>query len=154
MTSLPAIETLLPHGRGMILIDRLTHCKGDLTRAEIAVRRDGRFADGGGVPGWVGLEYMAQTIAAAEGLTRLRAGKPVQVGLLLGCRAYRCATPRFALGWILECEARLLLRGGDGVTVSSCELRSGGRVLAQAEIKAYQPDDIEPFLATLTMEAA
>ena len=57
-SSLPAIETLLPHQAPMLLLDRL--CAVDASRACCETRVGARHAlllDGeGNLPGWVGIE--------------------------------------------------------------------------------------------------
>ena len=80
-SSLPAIETLLPHQAPMLLLDRL--CAADAQQARCETRIGARHAlllDGeGNLPGWVGIELMAQTIAAWAGMQG-------------GCAASRCVS--------------------------------------------------------------
>jgi predicted hotdog family 3-hydroxylacyl-ACP dehydratase len=82
----------------------------------------------------------------------VRAGKPVQIGLLLGSRAYKSEVGWFKPGWTLGVRVTQLLKAADGVSAFACELSHGERLLARAEIKAYQPDDIEPYLSDLAEE--
>ena len=49
-------------------------------------------------------------------------------------------------------RASQLLKQADGVSAFACEISHGGKRLAHAEIKAYQPDDIEPYLNDLAKE--
>lgn len=146
------ITDLLPHGAGMVLLDALSAQGPDWAEAQVTIRPDSPFGDDHGVPGWVGIEYMAQTLAAFEGAQRLRAGQPVQVGLLLGARSYQSEVALFPVGWTLTVRVSQLLKAADGVSAFACELSQGGRRLAHAEIKAYQPEDIEPFLNKLAKE--
>lgn len=150
---LPAIATLIPQGPGMVLLDRMTACGEDWGEAEVTIRPDSQFGEGArGVPGWVGIEYMAQALGAFQGWQRLKAGKAVQVGLLLGTRRYQSEVGRFETGWTLRVRVTQLLKAEDGVSAFACELAHGGRRLAHAEIKAYQPEDIEPYLNDLAKE--
>lgn len=149
-----AVEELLPHGPTMRLLDRLVSYDADTVTCEVTIRPDSRFCAEGGVPAWVGIEYMAQALCAYIGIQRLQEGRPVQVGLLLGTRAYDCALAAFPLGSRLEVSAELLFRNPDGVCAFACALRLDGRGVASAEIKGFGPDDIEPFLADLAKEAA
>ena len=152
MADFPPVATLIPQGAGMVLLDRMVACGEDWGECEVTIRRDSLFFADGAVPGHVGIEYMAQTLGAYEGLLRVRAGKPVQVGLLLGARSYTSGIGRFELGWTLRVRASQLLKAADGVSAFACEIRHGDRSLARAEIKAYQPDDIEPYLNDLAKE--
>ena len=148
----PPVASLIPQGPGMVLLDRMVAMGEDWGECEVTIRPDSLFCAGGAVPAHVGIEYMAQTLGALEGLWRVRAGKPVQVGLLLGARSYRSEVGRFEVGWTLRVRASQLLKAADGVSAFACEITHGGRRLAHAEIKAYQPDDIEPYLNDLAKE--
>ena len=61
------IENYVPHRGAMLLIDRLVSADAEGAVAEVIVPRDGLFLQDAGMPSWVGLEYMAQTVAAWAG---------------------------------------------------------------------------------------
>ena len=143
------LPQVLPHGPDMLLLDRLAGYTSDSLTCEVDVKPGAKFFDGAGVPAHVGLEYMAQALGAFTGVARLQQGKPVQLELLLGSRAYQASVARFAAGTTLTVMAKLLFWDPDGVCAFACEIRDGGRVLATAEVKGYEPDDIEPFLRKL-----
>lgn len=148
------LPQLLPHGPGMVLLDRLAGYDAESLTCEVTIRPDSRFCDGRQVPAWVGVEYMAQTLGAFTGVARLQDGRPVQIELLLGTRAYDAAVPAFAVGRRLTVRTRLLFWDPDGVCAFACEIRDGAAVLATAEIKGFEPEDIEPFLRNLTGASA
>lgn len=144
------VAELLPHGAAMVLLDRLLACDADSATCELTIRADSRFSQAGrGVPGWVGVEYMAQTLCAYIGAVRRQAGQSIQIELLLGTRAYDCARPWFTPGTTLTVRAELLMRSADGVCAFACRIQQGADTVAQAEIKAYAPDDIEDYLKHL-----
>ncbi len=147
------LPDVLPHGPGMLLLDRIAGYTGDTLSCEVDVKPDTKFCDGHAVPAWVGLEYMAQTLGAYTGISRLQDGKPVQLELLLGSRAYECAVPAFPVGSTLVVIARLLFWDDDGVCAFACEIREQGRLLATAEVKGFEPEDIEPFLHQVETKA-
>ena len=100
----------------------------------------------GGVPAWVGLEYMAQTVAAYSGALGLARGGAVKVGMLLGTREYAADVPRFAPGE-LEVLARIDIFQENGVSSVHCRIRApGGGILAQAQITVIDVPDIRKFL--------
>src|SRR5262249_45980544 len=66
-TSAIPIGELLRHGPEMTLIDRLVSYDQQKSVAAVEIGPASRFFDGDGVPGWVGIEYMAQAIAAHVG---------------------------------------------------------------------------------------
>lgn len=147
------ISQLLPHGPAMLLLDRLAGYTADTLTCEVDVRPETKFCDGRKVPAHVGLEWMAQTLGAFTGVARLQQGKQVQLEMLLGARAYEAAVPEFPVGRTLTVESRLLFWDDEGVCAFACEIRDGARVLATAEVKGYEPDDIEPFLRKLEGKA-
>ena len=144
------IAELLPHGPGFLLLDRLVGYDAESTTCEVTIRPDSRFSDGSKVPAWAGLEYMAQALGAYCGISRLQKDKAIQIELLLGTRAFDCAVPEFPVGARLEVRARQVYWDPDGACAFACEIRQDGAVVATAEIKGFEPDDIEPFLRTLT----
>ncbi|WP_421280556.1 thioester dehydrase [Aeromonas taiwanensis] len=138
--SLPAIETLLPHQAPMLLLDRL--CAVDAQRVRCETRIGARHAlllDGEGrLPAWVGIELMAQTIAAWAGMQGRLRGEPVRIGMLLGTRKYRCQPEGFAPGTLLTIEACCLLQDG-GMASFDCRILLDGEECAQARLSTYQP---------------
>ena len=81
----------------------------------MTIRRRRLFFDGGGVPAYVGLEWMAQACGAHVGALARDAGIPVRVGFLLGTREFTIHAPRFRLGERLIVGAALRLpRRRDG----------------------------------------
>lgn len=149
------LTEILPHGPAMLLLDRLVGYEAESVTCELTIRADSPFGeDARGVPAWVGIEYMAQALGAFTGIARLQAGKKVQIEMLLGTRAYDAFIPYFPVGSRVEVVARLLFWDPDGVCAFACELRDGEQLLAKAEVKGYEPDDIAPFLQQIAAEQA
>jgi len=67
------------------------------------------FGDGNTVPALLGIEYMAQTIAAFGGIKRRLAGRPLDLGFLLGTRRYVCNVGTFAVGSVLTVSVKRLV---------------------------------------------
>ena len=63
----PDIRMLVPHDGQMVFLDRVLATGSDSLCAEVAIGPDSVFFDGAGVGSWVGIEYMAQAIAAHAG---------------------------------------------------------------------------------------
>ena len=62
------VEELMPHAGNIVLLDKITSWDDNSLSASVAVGADGLFIDEHNfVPGWIGIEYMAQTIAAWAG---------------------------------------------------------------------------------------
>lgn len=132
------IEELLPHAGKMVLLARVLEFGRDNLTAEAIVRDDGLFGDGKTVPAWLGIEYMAQTVAALGGMHRRLAGKPINPGFLLGTRRYQCNVAAFAVGSVLAVRAQRLILD-QGLGVYDCGI-SGPGISASAKLNVYQPD--------------
>lgn len=138
----PSIDRLLPHRGCMLLLDRVVAAGEDRLRAAAVVGGETWYADADqGMPAWVGMELMAQAVAAYVGLECHRRGEPVKMGFLLGSRAYRARVLAFARGQALEIEAVLSYREANGLGAFDCRILDRDSVLAEATIKVYEPDD-------------
>ncbi len=141
---------LLAHGPGFVLLDHLRACDAESARCDVEIRPGIPFHEAGaGVPGWVGIEYMAQTIGVHAGWLRLQRGLGIVPGLLLGTRSYDCEAAYFPPGSRLNVVAELLVTDASGVGVYRCTIDDGETVYATADIKAFQPDDMQRFLDQL-----
>jgi predicted hotdog family 3-hydroxylacyl-ACP dehydratase len=143
----PPVPELTRHAPPMLLVDRILAVEDRRVRAEYTVAGDGLFFQPGrGLPAYVGLEIMAQTVSAWDGLRRRAAGREPQLGFLLGCRSYACTVDWFAAGEQLLIEAASLLDEGE-MRSFDCRIEAAtGRTLASAVMNVYRPDDPEAFL--------
>lgn len=140
-----SVAELVPHSGKMSLLDNIVEYGDGWLSAEVCITVDSMFADENGVPAWVGLEYMAQAVAAYAGLQeRLNGGQP-KPGFLLGARKYLCSTDYFAIGKILLLSVQLDMQAANGLNVFQCVLQAEG-VDASAGLNVFQPDDPEKFL--------
>ncbi|MFJ3045513.1 3-hydroxylacyl-ACP dehydratase [Herbaspirillum chlorophenolicum] len=145
---IPAISTLIPHTSPMILLDRVTAVTADSLEAEVAIHRGSLFNNGSGVGSWVGVEYMAQAIAAWAGWQAVQRGEKVKIGFLLGSRRYECVLPEFATGTCLKVTVKLLLQAENGLGSFDCTISEvlTGKELAQATVSVFQPHDATQYL--------
>jgi predicted hotdog family 3-hydroxylacyl-ACP dehydratase len=130
------------------LVDTLLDYGTDHLRISLTVHDQPPFGDGqGGVPSYLGLEYLAQAISAFSGLDLYAAGEAPKIGLLIGTRHYRTTVARFHHGELLEVGVRRVMGSDDAIWVFDGEIcDTAGRRLADAQIKAYRPQDITAFL--------
>jgi predicted hotdog family 3-hydroxylacyl-ACP dehydratase len=146
MNTLYDIERVVPHRGTLLLIDRLLEWDSESVVVELRVPADGPFSTEEGVPAWVGVEYMAQTIAAWAGCRARRAGGEPSVGFLLGTRRYVCTEAYFRPGAVLRVEARCELLGDNGLGMFGCRILQGGNELASANVSVYEPADAKAYL--------
>ena len=153
MSAIDAIDDLVPHTGTMLLLERVISVDDASLCAQIVVRPDTLFFDGRGVGAWIGLEYMAQAIAAHGGHAARLRGEPVKPGFLLGTRRYEARSPSFALGSVLRVHVRRAEQGENGLRVFECQIANAGDVddpsaapLASASIMVFVPENMDQFL--------
>lgn len=145
------IDDVVPHAGPMSLLDRVIDFDDDSLQAEVTLRPQSLFAEERGVPAWVGMEYMAQTIAAYAGVQRRLSGLEVKIGFLVGSRRYESSHPYFPLGSTLIIEVTREFQADNGLGVFACSIRGedpmGGEINATAALNVFQPEDADEFLA-------
>ena len=133
------VRELLPHDPPMVLLDRAVAYTDSTLVAEVDVRPDSILCGADGVPGWVGIEYMAQAVAAHAGYQGRLAGEPPRIGYLLGTRSYQSSLAVFPLGATLAVHIESLFVEM-GLGAFACRIELDGPV-ATATINVYQPTD-------------
>jgi predicted hotdog family 3-hydroxylacyl-ACP dehydratase len=144
----PDIAQLVPHDGQMVLLDRVLGFETERFSAEVSIRPDTIFCDGAGVGSWVGIEYMAQAIAAHAGYKARLRGEAVKVGFLLGARRYQASVPAFALGSVLHVHIQHAMQGDNGLAAFECRIddAASGEMLAHATVTVFEPDNVNEFL--------
>lgn len=135
------IESFVPHRGAMLLIDRLIDATTTDAVAEVTIPADGLFVRDGHVPAWVGIEYMAQAIAAWSGAQHAANGGAPRIGMLLGSRRYVAHCSRFTAGDTLRIEVHQEFLGDNGLGQFDCRLLKDGTELATARLSIFEPDD-------------
>ena len=144
--SWPDIRSLIPHSGAMVLLDRVIAVNEESLCAEVRIRSDSLFCSANGVGAWVGLEYMAQTIAAFAGYRAYLRGEDVKPGFLLGARRYECTLPRFSLGSLLEVHVRRVFESENGLGSFQCHIDHEEQEVATATLTVFQPADAADFV--------
>jgi len=139
----PPIETILPHSGSIILLQRVVSHSDEMTECEASADSSCVLADSNGfVPGYVSLEYMAQTIGAHAGLVAKARGEEVRVGFVLGSRRLNLNISQFPQGKILIRVKKLWM--DEKMGMFDCEILSEeAGVLAQGALNVYQPSQSE-----------
>lgn len=140
MTKYADINELLPHEAPMILIDKVI----DVT--ELSIHSQVKISDSGlffnkqinAVPAWVGIEYMAQTVAAWSGYHAREQGLTAPIGFLLGSRRYNTECSEFALEMILDIYAEQLMEN-EGMAAFACTIKCNGKELANSQLNVFVP---------------
>lgn len=142
------IAPYVPHRHGMCLLDALLDVGDEYLHAGVTPRRSDLFAVPDGIPGWVGLEWLAQAVAAWAGVQAVSQGDRPQIGFLLGTRRYRCQTPLFAFDQPIRIEVELDFRADNGLGAFRGRLlNSEGQQLATTVLNVFQPESQEALEA-------
>jgi predicted hotdog family 3-hydroxylacyl-ACP dehydratase len=105
------------------------------------------FLQTAGVPAFVGIEYMAQTVAVHGAYQSYLEGQPIVVGLLLGTRRLDMNCRFFELGQTLRIEAthiwgqHELMRFRCAITHAASDTQ-----LQQAELNVFKPKALQSYL--------
>lgn len=138
------VETLLPHAGNMVLVQQLIFADEENATATVLVKNDGLFSGPDTqVPAWVGIEYMAQTIAAWAGFHAHQQNEKVKLGFLLGTRKYTSNVGHFDVGQTLTVEIQMMMQGDNGLGAFSCKISSDD-ILVEANLNVFQSDDAIP----------
>jgi predicted hotdog family 3-hydroxylacyl-ACP dehydratase len=141
------IEAIIPHRGSMLLIDAVDTFSDDELSAYASVDAHAWYADAdGAMPAWIGIELMAQAIAAHVALLAMRGGGHARPGVLLGSRSYKALQPSFAGGARLAIHVAELLRTEEGHGAYECTIHDGDVCCAEAVIKVFQPADFHSFI--------
>ncbi|MGZ3240470.1 MAG: ApeP family dehydratase [Burkholderiaceae bacterium] len=148
--SIPDIRTLVPHAGPMVLLDRVVSFENENLCAEVTIHPDSLFCGVDGVGTWVGIEYMAQAIAAHAGYEQQLHGLPVKIGFLLGSRRYDVSCSTFTVGSVLHVYVHRVLLSENGLGSYECRIEEKDHddrnPLATATITVFQPANIDSFL--------
>ena len=133
------MDDYVPHRGAMSLLDAVEAIDDHGVVALVTPPASGLFTVRGGVPAWVGIEYMAQAVAAWSGGRARAAGGSPRIGYLLGTRRYEARVPLFAAGAVLRVEAHCELMGDNGLGMFECRIAHEGRELAVGRLSVYEP---------------
>lgn len=144
----PPIEQLLPHRPPMILIDRLVEATEQEGTCEVTITPQSMFLEASGVPAFVGLEYMAQSVAAFGGYHSYLVNAPITVGLLMGTRRWETSCEFFELGQTLRIHVSHIW-GKHELMRFHCTITSEAAsepLLQQADLSVFKPRALQAYL--------
>jgi predicted hotdog family 3-hydroxylacyl-ACP dehydratase len=131
----------------MILIDRMVDATETGSTCEVTIEPQTLFLEPAGVPAFVGLEYMAQAVAAYGGYRSYLAGEPVAVGFLLGTPQLHTSCQFFHVRQTLQIQVTHVW-GDHELMQFHCTIQdaSTGKLLQQAELNVFKPKDLQAYL--------
>lgn len=138
-----AIKDLIPHREPMILLDELVDWGDNF--AECLVKHEtnnGYWDDDNRIPAYVGIEYMAQTIAVYTGILSTLAEQPIRIAYLLGTRKFDTNQCFMEANKPVHVRVEELFRNEDNIAVFDC-LIHGDNLRMKAQLKGVQPPSSE-----------
>jgi len=143
LIGMPASEFVL-HRKPMLFLDRLVDIGPDSATCEWRSNDDfGFIAPGLGVPGYAGVEYMAQCVAVHAGARARIRGFVPPIGYLLGTRHYKCSVDYFDLGITYQTTCQELVRDSQGMGSFACQILLDGTSIAAANLAVLErPQEI------------
>jgi len=127
------LETIIPHRGKMLLLSRVNSY--DLEKrtlsAEYHISDDCIFFDPslGGVPSWVGFEFMAQAISALSGIRDRELGIKPRIGFILSIPTMQMDIPVFSPGSAVVVRVEEVDRTGMIYTFSTEAFLEGRKIM-------------------------
>lgn len=150
MSHIPDLIDLLPHDMPLALVDELIdvqelsiHCRVTISDKNIFFNHEKKT-----IPAWVGIEFMAQSVAGWSGYHAWKKGNKSPIGFLLGSRKYKAECSEFQQGDTLDIFAEQVLEN-NGMAVFSCYIESNGQQVASSQLNVFVPTEekLEELLA-------
>lgn len=141
------INELVLHSGDMSFLDAVVDSGPEFLSAVARVYDSNPFLIDDAVSAWVGVEFMAQGIAAWAGIQAKLSNEPIKAGFLVGTRKFECNKAKIQLGTKLDIYVEQIMASASGISVFSCTL-SGEWLHAKANINVFQPRDVELFMKT------
>ncbi|KOO15161.1 3-hydroxydecanoyl-ACP dehydratase [Vibrio xuii] len=142
MTNFPSIDQLLPHDDPMILIDKALDIQTDSIHCQVEIGAKNPFFDQESqtLPAYVGIEFMAQSVAAWSGYHSLQKGDQPPIGFLLGSRRYSSHCDTFQNGQRLDVFAEKVMED-NGMAVFTARIEFEQQIMASCQLNVYVPTE-------------
>ena len=138
LAGMPASEFVL-HRKPMLLLDRLIDIEPGYVLCDWKVLESNEFfAPGYGVPAYIGVEYMAQSIAVYAGACARVHGLFPPLGFLLGTRHYQTTIQYFELDVTYRVVCRELIRDANGMGSYECRIMHHDMNVAEGRLTVLE----------------
>ncbi|BED91172.1 MULTISPECIES: hotdog family protein [unclassified Pseudoalteromonas] len=143
-----SIEQVVPHDSPMILIDQLVDYSDENATCSVTITPQSPFYSEQieGVPSYIGVEYMAQSIAAYAGALAKDINEAVKIGFLIGTRKYKTHQATFYKSSTLTIFVQKLYQEESGLSVFECQITENKKILCDAKINVFQPENPLKFI--------
>lgn len=143
----PDIKDLIPHRGCNLLLEKVLQADSASITASGQVPPSGWYLEQDKtMPSWIGIELMAQAIAAHIGLENQQRGGPVRPGMLIGCKSFEILAPGLGISEKFCVRAETIYRDDNGFAAYDCVVSGTAGAMAKATLKAYQPENFKDFM--------
>jgi len=136
--------SIVPHRGKMLLLDKvINYCLEDRTvEVEYHVTKDCLFYDStvGGIPAWVGFEFIAQTIGVLSGIRCRMNGKPPKIGFILSVSRVQMEMTIIKTESILRIKVKEI-ENVDALYVFTGEIFLEGRKIFEGKLMVIDLDE-------------
>jgi len=136
--------SIMPHRGKMLLLSKVNeyNLQEESIEAEYHLTEDCLFYDpaAGGVPAWVGFEFIAQTVSAYMGIKTRARGEPIKIGFILGVSQMRIGLSLFKTGSIIVIKAKEF-ECMDPLYIYKGEIFIEGKKVLEGKLTVMEVDD-------------
>lgn len=134
------VTELVPHAAPMLLLDRVLAFEEKALVAEVTIGPHSPYLQAEGVPSYLGIEYMAQAIAALAGARGRAQGEKPRIGFLLGTRLLTSQRGWFRPGERLEIHVVSFFEGEQMGSFDG-RIEIDGATVVAGRLNVYLPGD-------------
>ncbi|MDR2741602.1 MAG: 3-hydroxylacyl-ACP dehydratase [Treponema sp.] len=139
--------TLVPHKGKMLLLSRIIDydLEKRTLKSEYDIGPSCIFYDSdlGGVPSWVGFEFMAQSISSLSGFTSRIKGEPPKAGVIMSISNIDFFYPVFTSKAVIEIVEDVQL---DKIFTFNCSVYSDNKLFARGKLTVMDVDNVETLM--------
>ncbi|WP_227369953.1 hypothetical protein [Halomonas sp. M20] len=139
------IAAFVPQSQGMCQLDHILAVDDYSLVADVTPSADNVFATDAGIPGWTGLEWLAQAVAAWAGWhaqanhEQARSESP-KIGFLIGSKRFESLRDYLAVDRTYQVSVRLDFQADNGLSHFQGEIMDDdGTRLAHGTLTVFQP---------------
>ncbi|ACV27995.1 ApeP family dehydratase [Kangiella koreensis] len=142
------VSEFVPHSSPMVLLDEILDFEQNTLTAQFEVTAQSRFycPKLKGIESWVGIEYMAQAVAALAGIRAYLVDQPVKLGFLLGTRHFEIHKTLFAANQTYRVVIAELFMDDSGLGAFDCSILHNETLVCQAKLNVFESNDTNQLL--------
>lgn len=138
----------IPHEKPMLFVDRLIEANEEFALAELQIRPELMFCEAAGLPAWISIELMAQTVSAYAGHKGQSQGLAPKIGFLLGTRKMQLPVEFFAMGSMVRIRVEQSYLH-EGLGQFNCEIEYQEHKFS-AMLSVFEPAEINDIIGKST----